>query len=153
MTLRQHIDKQLENFLSLLLALMVLNVLWQIASRYIIDDPSIFTDELARYLLIWVGLIGAAYATGKQGHVAIDILKQKLNERQQTIQTRVVRTLILLFSIAVLIIGGIRMVILSFELGQTSSAMHLPIGYVYLALPITGILVCYYTICDIFNID
>ncbi|WP_109831255.1 TRAP transporter small permease [Reichenbachiella versicolor] len=153
MTLRNKIDKALEIALSILLGIMVLNVLWQVASRYLLSNPSIFTDELARYLLVWIGLLGAAYASGKQAHVAIEILKQKLNNEQQAIQNKIIHVIILIFSILAFIVGGTRMVLVSFDLGQTSSAMHLPIGYVYLALPISGFLICFYTICDLLNID
>ncbi|MEM6643183.1 MAG: TRAP transporter small permease [Bacteroidota bacterium] len=146
MKTREKINKVLEKLLAVLLGVMVVNVLWQVASRYILGSPSIFTDELARYLLIWLGLIGAAYGTGRGLHVSIDLLKQKLTSRQQYFQFKIISVLMFLFALAVLVLGGTRMVLISFELGQTSSAMHLPIGFVYLALPISGVLICYYTI-------
>ncbi|MGL1889609.1 MAG: TRAP transporter small permease [Reichenbachiella sp.] len=153
MTIRNRIDRVLEILLSLLLGFMVLNVLWQVGSRYLLNDPSIFTDELARYFLIWLGLLGAAYATGKSMHVSIELLERKLNDHQKVIHGKIIRVFIMLFSITVLIVGGTRLVMISFDLGQTSSAMQLSLGYVYMAIPISGILICYYTICDIFNID
>ena len=45
---------------------MVINVLWQIITRYFSASPSSFSDELARYLMIWLGLIGSAYVSGKK---------------------------------------------------------------------------------------
>lgn len=153
MTLRNRIDRFLEIGLSILLGIMVLNVLWQVASRYLLNDPSTFTDELARYLLIWLGLLGSSYATGKRMHVAIELLARKLNEKQQEIHHKFIRVVIFLFSLIVLITGGIRLVMISFDLGQTSSAMQLSLGYVYLAIPVSGIIICYYTLCDLFNID
>ncbi|WP_316931840.1 TRAP transporter small permease [Parabacteroides distasonis] len=53
-------------------------MLWQVLSRYILVSPSSVTDELAGYLLIWVGLLGAAYVSGKNEHLAIDLLLQHL---------------------------------------------------------------------------
>ncbi|MBU2914336.1 MULTISPECIES: TRAP transporter small permease [Reichenbachiella] len=153
MTIRQKLDSYLEIALSLLLGLMVLNVLWQVASRFLLNDPSAFTDELARYLLIWVGLLGAAYATGKRMHVSIDLITRKLNEKQQAVHFRLIRFIILCFAIFVLILGGTRLVYITFILGQTSSAMQVSLGYIYLALPLSGLLICYYTICDLLNID
>ncbi len=149
--MRSKIDRFLEKGLSLLLILMILNVLWQVASRYIFSNPSVFTDELARYLLIWIGLIGAAYGSGRNTHVAIDLLKKKLTTKQQHIQQIIINAIIAFFAIAVLIVGGIRLVALSFELGQTSSAIQLPIGYVYAALPISGLLITYYSIDNLKN--
>ncbi|MFY0685753.1 MAG: TRAP transporter small permease [Cyclobacteriaceae bacterium] len=149
MTLRQQIDKSLEIVLSVLMSLMVINVLWQIASRYLLNDPSAFTDELARYMLIWLGLLGSAYASGKNMHVAIELIDQKLSEKQIFNKKKVIHLLITLFALVVLIIGGSRLVYISFQLGQTSSAMQLSLGYVYLVLPISGLLICYYSISDL----
>lgn len=150
--MREKIDQILEYALSVLLALMVLNVLWQVASRFILNDPSAFTDELSRYLLIWVGLLGAAYASGKGMHVAIELLERALNEQQQRIQRLTIQVIVIVFVFLVLIVGGIRLVHISFDLGQTSSAMQIPLGYVYLALPLSGLLIAYYAVSDFFNL-
>ena len=61
MKLRSQIDSVLEKILVIIMSSMVINVLWQVFSRYILTNPSSFTDELARYLMIWVGVLGAAY--------------------------------------------------------------------------------------------
>ena len=148
MIIRKKVDQVLEYFLSILLSLMVINVLWQIASRYLLNDPSAFTDELARYLLIWVGLLGAAYASGKGMHVAIELLERKLSAKMRLIQKLVIQSLILFFAGAVLIAGGTRLVVISFQLGQTSSAMQISLGYVYLALPLSGLLISFYAIAE-----
>ena len=150
--MRKKLDQILAHSLSALLGLMVLNVLWQIASRYLLNDPSAFTDELSRYLLIWVGLLGAAYASGKGMHVAIELLERALNEKQKHIQNLVIKCIVIIFSLLVLIVGGLRLVLISFQLGQTSSAMQIPLGYVYLALPLSGILIVYYSFSDLLNL-
>lgn len=152
MVMRQKLDKILESVLSLLLGLMVLNVLWQVGSRYLLNDPSAFTDELSRYLLIWVGLLGAAYASGKGMHVSIELLERKLDDRQKRFQQIFIQFVVAIFAILVLISGGIRLVYISFKLGQTSSAMQLSLGYVYLALPLSGLLICYYSLSDLLNL-
>ena len=152
MNLRAHIDRILEYVLSLLLAIMVMNVLWQVASRFLLKDPSAFTDELSRYLLIWVGLIGAAYASGKGMHVAIALLERRLSQRLLKAQKLLIQILVLGFGSTVLILGGVRLVYISFHLGQTSSAMQIPLGYVYLALPISGLLIGFYSILDILKL-
>ena len=83
MELRQKIDKILGTTLSFIMAVMVVNVLWQVFTRFVIGSPSSFTDELARYLMIWVGVLGAAYISGRNMHVAIDLLPTKLNKEGQ----------------------------------------------------------------------
>ncbi|MEX2603130.1 MAG: TRAP transporter small permease subunit, partial [Gracilimonas sp.] len=76
-------DRFLEHFLAGLMAIMLISVSWQVISRYLLGDASSFTDELARYLLIWVGLLGAAYASGQRLHLAIDILPSKLKGKKK----------------------------------------------------------------------
>jgi len=83
MKLRSLIDSVLEKILISIMSLMVINVLWQVFSRYILSDPSSFTDELARYLMIWLGVLGAAYVAGKGNHVAITYFSEKLNVENQ----------------------------------------------------------------------
>jgi len=80
MELRRKVDKILANILIFIMSVMVINVLWQVFTRYIMGDPSSFTDELARYLMIWIGILGAAYVSGKNMHVAINVLPEKFSK-------------------------------------------------------------------------
>ncbi|MEH6679066.1 MAG: TRAP transporter small permease [Sediminicola sp.] len=149
MELRTRIDKLLAKILITIMAVMVVNVLWQVFSRYFIGMPSSFTDELARYLMIWVGVLGAAYVSGRNAHVAIDVLPSKLNEGGQKKLRLIVRILIILFSITALVIGGARLVYITYVLDQYSPALQMPLALVYAVIPISGILIIYYKISDI----
>ncbi len=60
---------------------LVLDVMWQNITRFIIGDPSKWTEELARMLLIWVSLMGAALAFERKGHLGVDYFVGKLNEK------------------------------------------------------------------------
>jgi TRAP-type C4-dicarboxylate transport system permease small subunit len=127
-----------------LMGLAVVNVLWQVFTRFVLANPSSFTDELARYLLIWVGLFGAAYASGKRAHLAIDLLRTKLRGRSVHWHGIFVGVVVSTFALFVMVIGGVRLVSLSFLLGQTSAALGVPLGVVYLALPVSGALIVFY---------
>ncbi|MEQ8472251.1 MAG: TRAP transporter small permease [Marinoscillum sp.] len=151
--MRNKIDKFLGSVLVILMAVMVINVLWQVASRYLLGSPSIFTDELANFLLIWVGILGAAYATGKRMHLAIDILPNKLEGKSQKTLMTVVAVLVSLFAFTVMVIGGIRLVYLTLLLEQLSPTLQIPLGYVYIVIPISGILIIYYSISNLLNPD
>lgn len=151
MTLRDKIDKYLGYALVLIMAVMVLNVLWQVFSRYIIGTPSSFTDELSRYLMIWVGLLGAAYVSGKNMHVAIDIITPKLKESTQKKLRIFVLLLIIAFALTAMVIGGFRLVYITYILGQHSPALQIPLSVVYFVIPLSGLLIIYYKINDILN--
>ncbi len=134
-----------------LMGFSVLNVLWQVFARFILQSPSSYTEELARFLLIWIGLLGAAYASGKKLHLAIDLISGKLNEVRKSYLSILINTLVAFFAIVVMIVGGIRLVWVMLLLKQISPALSLPMGYVYLALPISGFLILFYSIYFIVN--
>ncbi|PRY10930.1 TRAP-type C4-dicarboxylate transport system permease small subunit [Pontibacter ummariensis] len=149
MRFREALDKALYWLLVTLMAVMVVNVLWQVASRFVLKSPSSFTDELARFLLIWVSLLGASYVTGKKLHLAIDILPSKLQGKKQRNLNVLINLLVALFSVLVLVWGGIKLVYITLSLNQTSAALNVPLGYVYLALPLSGLIITYYSLTNL----
>lgn len=149
---RKIIDKALAWLVTGFMGILVLNVLWQVASRFIVGRPSSFTDELAGFLLIWVGLLGAAYASGKKEHLAIDLIANKLTPKGRKIRDTIVHGLIILFALVVLIIGGSNLSFIAFHLNQISSALQLQVGYVYLVLPVSGAFIIYYSIMDMIEL-
>lgn len=148
MTIRKYLDHFLASFVTILMGVLVVNVLWQVISRYLVGRPSPFTDELAGFLLIWVGLLGATYITGKKEHLAIDILHHKLSPERKIKVDFLINVLIALFALAVLVIGGANLVYITLHLRQVSSALQIPIGYVYMVLPLSGLFIIYYCIYD-----
>ena len=151
MKFRKQVDHILGVFLAAIMAIMTINVLWQVFTRFVMGTPSSFTDELARYLMIWVGVLGAAYISGKRMHVAIDLFPSKLKPENQKKLKIVVNWIIIVFCFSALVIGGIRLVYITFTLGQYSPALQIPLGIVYLVIPLSGILIIYYKISDIVN--
>ncbi len=144
--LTKGITKILSFILIVLMAVMVLDVTWQVITRFIMKNPSSFTEELAGFLLIWIGLLGASYALHTRAHLGIDVLTFKLiGVKKQAVEI-LIYTIVLLFAFFVMVIGGFRLVNLTFTLNQISPAMGLKMGYVYLVIPVTGILFIYYSI-------
>ena len=137
----------------ILLVLLVIDVSWQVASRYILKSPSSFTDELARILLIWVGILGAAYLTGKKMHLAIDVVINKFSIKGRKIADYFINISILIFALLVMVIGGINLMYMLITLGNISPALSLPIGYIYSVIPISGILIVYYCLFEIYKLS
>jgi TRAP-type C4-dicarboxylate transport system permease small subunit len=152
MNLRKKIDNILATLLVIIMSIMVINVLWQVFSRYFLGAPSSFTDELARYLMIWIGILGAAYVSGRNKHVAIDVLPSRLGLTTQKKLRLIVRILIILFCFFALVIGGSRLVYITHLLDQNSPALQLPLSVVYMIIPISGLLIIYYKISDILKL-
>mgnify|MGYP006291361867 CR=1 FL=1 len=146
MTLRERIDKWLERILVAVMSILVVDVLWQVTSRYVLASPSSFTDELAGFLLIWVGLLGAAYVAGKNEHLAIDLLLQKSPPKRQRLIEISINILVTVFAVTVMVAGGSWLVYTRFLFEVKSAALQIPLGYVYLVLPLSGLLITYFTI-------
>lgn len=151
--MRKQIDKGLELLLIGLMALLVVDVLWQVLSRYVLASPSSFTDEVAGFLLIWVGLLGAAYVSGREEHLAIDLLLRQASEQGQYRLKLIGYGCVCLFALAVLVGGGSWLVYTRFHLGVTSASLALNLGYVYLALPLSGLLTAYYALDSFFKMS
>ncbi|SDL08932.1 TRAP-type C4-dicarboxylate transport system, small permease component [Catalinimonas alkaloidigena] len=149
MKFRRHVDRVLGIVLVILMATMTINVLWQVASRYVVGRPSAFTDELARYLLIWVGTLGAAYAAGQRMHLAIDIVPQKASPAGKRRLSLIINSIVIVFALLVMVIGGINLVYITLYLDQHSPALGVPLGYVYAVLPLSGLLIIYYSVVSL----
>ena len=141
--IRIQIDKIVERLLVLILSVMIINVLWQVFTRFFTSNPSSFTDELARYLMIWLGILGAAYVTGKQEHVAIDFFIKKFNPRHRKI-IDVFRFSVLSFALFGMFIGGGRLVYITLKLQHYSPSLQIPLVLVYAIIPISGLLIIFY---------
>ncbi|WP_233530722.1 TRAP transporter small permease [Gelidibacter salicanalis] len=150
MNIRSKIDAYLGYVLAIIMGVMVLNVLWQVFTRFVMGAPSSFTDELARYLMIWIGVLGAAYISGRRMHVAIDLLPMRLNKEKQVKLKIFVNCIIILFCFAALVVGGLRLVYITSILDQRSPALQIPLSVVYAIIPISGALIIYYKLSDIY---
>lgn len=149
--LKNKIDIILGKALVLIMGLMVVNVLWQVFTRFIIGDPSSFTDELARFLMIWLGVLGAAYVSGKNLHVAIDIIPSRSSSARRRRMNITVDILIILFALAAFVIGGSRLVYISYVLGQQSPALQFPMALIYSVIPLSGLLIVFFKTHKLMN--
>jgi TRAP-type C4-dicarboxylate transport system permease small subunit len=145
------LDKAIAALVVILMALMVFNVTWQVLSRYVVQNPSSFTDELSRYMLIWLGMLGAAYVAGQEQHIAIDLLPNRLVGKPKMKLMMLINVIVLFFAFSVMVLGGINLVYITFILGQKSATMQIPLAYIYTILPFSGVLVIYYQIFQISN--
>ena len=129
-----------------LMSVMVVDVTWQVVSRFVLRSPSSFTEEMAGFLLIWIGLLGAAYGIRTRAHLGIDILVERLGGGWRKSAEVTAHSLVLLFALTTMVGGGLRLVSLAFELHQISAAMGIQMGFVYLVLPVSGALVVLFSL-------
>lgn len=125
-------------------AILVVCVVWQVFSRYVLASPSTVTDEMARFLFIWVALLGGAYTLGQRRHLAIDLLPTMTTGTSRTLVNAGIIAAIALFAGLVMIYGGLGLVQKTLETGQVSPALRLPMGLVYVAIPFSGFCILFY---------
>lgn len=148
----QKIEKALAFVLGALLALMVVDVTWQILTRFLPMQPSSYTEELARYLLVWIGILGGAYAFRRKSHLGIDLLTNALHGgARKTVQVFIV-LVCFGFAASTMVYGGAKLMLLTFELEQFSAALNIPMGYVYSVLPLSGLLICLFSLDQLVEI-
>ena len=116
------------------MGVMVIAVCWQVITRYILNNPSTVTEEALRYLLIWVTMVGGAYAYGRRKHLAITALSKRLSFKGQKILDIFVQAMVILFCVVVMIGGGTRLV--------NTAADQL----IYASVPVGAILFIFYAL-------
>ena len=145
---RSRVDRALEAFVGLVMAGLVLNVLWQVTTRFVLRSPSAATEEIARYGLIWLGLFGATLAFRRGLHPSLQEALQTLAGRRGPQLRRALvplsLALVALFALLVLGYGGLRLVLLTHELGQRTAALALPLAWIYAVVPVAGALIAFY---------
>ncbi len=143
-SLKRPVDRLLEATLVLLFFALFACVIIQVFTRYVLNDPAIFTEEASRFAIIWLSLLGTAYACGRLEHMAYTMFPEKLKGARLLAHMRSVAALVLLFGLTVMLYGGGMLVMRAFDFEQLSATLALPMGYVYLCIPISGLLIVYY---------
>ena len=146
--MRNRLDSFLTNLLIILMSVMVLSTLLQVFARFInLNVP--FTEELTIYAMMWVTLFGSAYAFGLRKHIAIDALISIIDDSLKWKLEIVIELLVAVFAILILILGGSWFTYITFKLGQLSPVIEIPKGWVYLALPVSGLIILIYNMLNI----
>ena len=138
----KNFEKILDTVMRFLMALSMFALLaggtWQIFSRMVLGDPSTFTDEFLRYVLIWASLIGSAYCFYRDEHLSLDLVKGRVKGGAAVVLNVFIEAATLFFVCYVFIYGGLK---LSMNALNISSVMHLPFTFLYSILPISGVFI------------
>lgn len=148
-SLRKQIDRILALVVVSMMGILIVTVLWQVTSRYLLPQPASWTEEMSRFLLIWVTMLGAAYLTGQHGHIAIDLISDRLSPRRARHLQTFIRSTVMVFALLAFCVGGANLIYITLSLGQSSAVLGVPLGYVYMVIPASGLLIVFFTIHDL----
>lgn len=146
------VNKFLEWCMIIIFALLVLDVLFQIFSRYILGTSFTWTEEFARFSLIWLTILGAAYLNAKREHLSMDFLYEKFSVTNKRKASILIEVFIFLFALIIMVIGGFNLVYTTLHLEQLSGTLRIPLGYIYAIMPISGLLIMCFSVYHISNI-
>lgn len=152
MQFHKYIDRFLAGFCVILMSTLVINVVYQVVARYVFNAPSTKIDGLTSIIFMWLILMGGTYTAGQHQHLSIEIFKDWLAPKNKKYLTLFIATIALVFGGLFLIYGGYGMIARAARIGQTSSAIGIDMKYIYLALPLSGICLIYYSLFDIFYV-
>jgi TRAP-type C4-dicarboxylate transport system permease small subunit len=127
----------LKVILNAMLFLMVLLIFLQVVFRFVFDNPLGWTEESARFLLVWITFLGAAYAMASGAHIGIDAVVRLFPEGVKKVIT-VVAWLASVSFFILLVWQGFELA--NRSMGQTSPALDIPMGYIYFVIPVSGLI-------------
>jgi TRAP-type C4-dicarboxylate transport system permease small subunit len=153
----QRLEAALRVVLYVLTAAMTLTVLWQVLSRLLsrlavrfgipaLVEPSRWTEELAGFQLGWLALLGAVYAYRQGQHLGFELFYSRMTPAGRRATDRFGAAAVLVFSFGILVFGGLRLVTLTLQLGQTTAALQWPMGAVYAVIPVSGALMALFAV-------
>ncbi|GHV49163.1 hypothetical protein FACS1894204_13640 [Synergistales bacterium] len=131
---RTALDKLEEWFLVWSLAVSVILVFLQVIMRYIFHNSLSWSEELTRYLFLWMSWVGASYAVRYRSHFRVEMLSDLLKGRSRELYELLVITMWLGFSLF-LTWQGCKITLFLWQRGQVSSAMEIPMAFAYASVP------------------
>lgn len=123
---------------------------WQVFTRYVLNNPSTWSEELVGYLFAWASLFGASLITGERGHMNIPVVVEKMPAAAQKCFAIFAELIAMAFSLIILVYGGYRITLLA--MGQMTSSLGVAVGVFYVAMPVCGVINILYTILNIYDI-
>lgn len=150
LSFKKWLERVLLVLMAMMLVAMVCLMLWQVAARYLLGVPALYTEESLRFLMIWMALTGSAYCFGANKHLSLDLIPSLLPEKAGRILYLINALVVLVFAGLVLLWGGWQASMSA--LNQVSPIMQLSMGYVYLILPISALLISILQLINVFLI-
>ncbi|MBU8905125.1 TRAP transporter small permease [Desertibacillus haloalkaliphilus] len=135
-------------FLIVILTVLIVAVFCQVLFRFVLNQPLAWTEELARYCLIWITFLGAAYAMSLKSHIGMSILVEKSPLLLRRLLT-VIAAIVCIGFFWLMIQQGFHLSERS--MNQLSPVLRIPMGAIYLVIPISGIVLTINLVAGVFE--
>ena len=148
--LRNILNRILEFLAAISFLVMVVLTCWQVFTRYVLQNPSSWSEELVSYMFAWMALLGASIVVGERGHMNIPIVVERMGKGAELFFSIFSEVVACVFAAVILVMGGVQ--ITSLAMGQMTSSLGVAVGIFYIVLPLSGVLNVVYTILNIYDI-
>ena len=129
-----------------LFAMMTVIGTYQIVTRYFFNRPSTVSEELLTYSFTWMALLASAYVFGKRDHMRMGFLADKITGPARKCLEIAIDLLTFAFAGVVMVYGGIS--ITKLTMIQTTASLRVPMGYIYVIVPVTGLLIMLFSLMN-----
>lgn len=132
---------------AVMFSFMTLLAVYQVVTRYIFNNPSSFSEELLTYSFAWMAMFAATLVFGERDHMRLAFFSDKVTGRNGVILAIITEVIILVFTLFVLLYGGVA--ITKLTMTQVTASLGIPMGYVYSIMPVCGMLTMIYCVLNI----
>lgn len=142
------VDQILNWFCIILLMVMTVLVTYQVVTRYFFNKPSAISEITAQYMFVWLVMFGSALVFGERGHLEITTIKEKLKPGAYMVVEILSNITLIVFSLTVCLLGGWN--ISMQQMGALDAALRIPMGLIYISIPVCGVFMIFYAVYNIF---
>ena len=147
MQVRKYLDKILEIVCVLIFVFITIVGCYQIITRYVFNSPSTISEELLVFSFTWLSLLASALVFGKKEHMRMSFLADKITGVKAIYLGIITEIIVFIFTIVVMVYGGIE--ITKLTMTQITASLGIVMGYIYIIIPITGVIILIYNILNI----
>ena len=135
--------------LAALMFVMTVLIGWQVIARFIVGESLTFSEEVSRFVMVWLVLLGAAYAAKNGRLMKVDIVEHLLSGKAKSTVIMVAGVLSIVFYLVLVVFGFFIVSAVSYQVTPaTEVSMSIPMA----ALPVGGILLVINTIHQMFGV-
>ena len=137
---RRAIERIALFFASIGVVLFSAAVIYTVSMRYLLHKTPYWSEELPRFLLVWVTFLGVAAATARNSHLSAGILP--LLVRNPVWRGRIEIVAHICTIIFMIVVGWTGWELTQLTWGSLTTALQIPMAWTYLALPVSAVLAC-----------
>lgn len=146
-TMKSMMDNVLKVFCGAMLCFMTVIAVYQVVTRYVFNSPSSYSEELLTYSFAWTAMLATTLVFGERDHMRLSFFADKVKGDKAVLLAIGSEVLVMIFAAMVLIFGGGSLVGLTMT--QTTATLGIPMGYVYIIMPVSGVVTVMYCILNI----